>query len=1280
MVQRTHSILQWLFAIFVLYLLLTRLLISWVQFFPEQFIGTVSKLTGAQIQAESIDIDQDWLGFQLKLENLKIETNEIVFQAKKLDTDINTFFFTLPSVDYGDFLILDAAAYQIKKAVEPESQSLNFKQRPSLRTLSEALAVDINIDRLWQRIDIKDFVVSEIRPGLSLQIHELKSVKTAQLNFTSEFSLFYQGALDYERFSLKSRFIPNVWGVLEQGTFSLHSYTPLNIQKLSRFLSTQWQAVLPTGELLLDLQGKVVNSQLSDLMLKLNTQSLKWRQTNEGLPESLGLELNWLRAQQNIKKLHSDWRFVLSKIQIDNRFIDSVSPIELFFEGDDYLNFSAEKFDIEPFKVIVKALIETELASKIFDRAAYLNISNFKGKLDWQTLEVPNLDIKFDKLDLPVTDFPGMSLRALNIHKTPEKIEISTPKPVWLVSPIVKGKPMRIDLPKSFALGFDAANRAWALPKLQVVVDQMPIMLSLSQLNDDYVDLDLSAKISSMAKLKQYLPYDLMSKNLQVWLKNGLIGGEDIQLKGALRGLYKNFPFLNNDGQFTLKAEVKNADLNFNEKWPRLRNFDADIEFTPYQLKINSNAINVGANNTAENVEVIIANLDQKDIAVEVTGQVKTGFANAVNYLAQTPVSEKLGMTEFLTGSTEYSGDALININKIWVPVSGYRENGIRLPERVEGQVRLYDAGIKIHKYLDFKRINGNLNFNEKAVSAKNVKYFFHDGNATLDIVTNQKAKQVRLNSRGRAFEKANDYFEKSLAWNGQLTIPFKNAKKTGVNIALNADIGKAKSKLPVPFDADSLFNMNLTSNIQVLKQNVIADIAIPQNLNAQINLSKTAGEYQLDLLQAELGEVKNSKFKDSKNSFIRGEIGFVDLAAWQQYADFMPSGSDNPSKLNWDKSTLSISNLLLANQEFKDLSISWLPEKDKPLSFTLQSKTLAGQVKLKAQNEFDVDLKRLVLITGFDSDKREKGDSQSAVIENESLSCQEKSMTTASRKVNFKGKNIIVDGRIVNNLLFTLEQSPEKTEIKGLKGEFGSGLGHMSGSYIYQQASNSSTFKSSLKSNEVKALTKFLKINEGFTGKSAEADLNLTWPGNIECFQLNNVEGDVKFEAKEGSIEDIEPGIARLIGLLSVESLVRRLKLDLKDVTNKGMVYDQIKGKGNLKSSQLKLSKFELKAPSANANLKGSLDIEKQTFDLEAQITPKVGATVPTIAAIAGGANPLTALAVYTLMKVIPGVNENLVTYDYEITGPWSKPVINSKNIKPETETPKGNNILDLP
>lgn len=1270
LIRGTHHLLHWLFGIFVVYLLVSRLAISWVQFFPNSFVSTVSAVSDINVQFQNIEIEQDWLGFQLESKGLLVESEQFQFQADKLSADFNTFFFLLPSVNYGDYLEIEQGAFQLKQAAQGVTE---VEAEESSQDLSSLFKFDLNIQRLWQRVALKNFVISEvIKPGLSIQLHDLQSLKGARLSLVTEFSLSYKEVLNYERFNFKSSFSPDVWGAIESGDFSLSSFKPLSIQRLAKLLPKRWEEVLPDGELILDLNGALSQSQLSSLALNLSGQTLTWRQQHDGLPRNAGLLLNWQAENQNVVEHIKDWRFTVSKMQIDNRYIDAVSPMELYFEDNQMLHFNAEYFDIEPFKVIVKALVKTELASKIFDRAAYLNISNLQGQLNWQSLDIPNLNIQFDRLDLPVTDFPGMSLRNLTIVKTPERVTFSTPKPVWVMAPEIYHKPMRLDLPKLLAFGYDEYSKVWTLPKLHYEVNAMPASLELSQISSEYIDGSFSLNVPTMRMLKKYLPYQYMSKNLEAWLTQSLLGGKDIAVQGTIRGLYKNFPFTEQNGQFIVKAKVKDAALKFNSEWPVLNKFDADISFSPFKIDIAVDKLNVGANVMAEDVLVVIPGIDQDNIALTVTGTVKSTLDKAVRYLTISPIADKLGMQDFLESGARFSGGVEVAIDQIWVPISGYEG----IDERVTGKVKFNNSSVEfgVNDQLAFNKIKGQLKFTENVITANRLIFDLPDGKGELSVNTDRKRKQVLLSGSGHTLTAKNNWFAKPLPWQASVSIPFKSAKDKNIRLKLESNLAQGESLLPKPLDSLALQKKKLFVNALISDKFINSTVDIDGVAKASVSWQKNKGKQQFKAAQILLGKNLSGLEKLPKNSsFIKGQISELDIDQWLPIYKTLPFvGSDNEKPIEWAQSKITVDQVSYLSRTYPSLDISWRTRKNKPLNVILHSENVDGSLSFKDKDIVEFNVEYLKFFTGEDVEV------EKSVAES---SCEE--VVQAKQlmpKVLFKGKNIFINERKIETLNFELSEVADSLKIENIEGVFGNKSGVIKGGYIYNKALNLSKLSAVMTSKKVEELTKFLKINRGFTGDNAQLTMSMEWPGELSCFATSRAKGSFDFKVSDGSIEDIEPGLARLIGLLSIESLVRRLKLNLEDVTNKGMVYDQIKGKAKLLDGKIQLEKLDLKAPSAQGVLKGSIDIEKQGFDLEAKITPKVGATIPTIAALAGSTNPLAALAVYTFMKVVPGINENLVTYEYDVTGTWDKPVIKSKQ---DLQVPKTDieedNILEL-
>ena len=216
---------------------------------------------------------------------------------------------------------------------------------------------------------------------------------------------------------------------------------------------------------------------------------------------------------------------------------------------------------------------------------------------------------------------------------------------------------------------------------------------------------------------------------------------------------------------------------------------------------------------------------------------------------------------------------------------------------------------------------------------------------------------------------------------------------------------------------------------------------------------------------------------------------------------------------------------------------------------------------------------------------------------------------------------------------------------------------------YQWQYGAQKSELKIVIHSKRVKDFSRMLDIEKGITGKKAVLNLKANWRGGPSCFDLRSVRGDLDVRYDDGVIKDVEPGIARVLGLLSINSIVRRLSLNLSDVTDKGLAYSIIEGKGKIEKGTLKLKELKLEAPSVRGKVWGRVDLIHKKLDLKADVTPAVGSSLATIGALVGAVNPITAILTFTLLKNIPQINEDLITYQYTVRGDWEKPIIKERS-----------------
>jgi uncharacterized protein YhdP len=73
------------------------------------------------------------------------------------------------------------------------------------------------------------------------------------------------------------------------------------------------------------------------------------------------------------------------------------------------------------------------------------------------------------------------------------------------------------------------------------------------------------------------------------------------------------------------------------------------------------------------------------------------------------------------------------------------------------------------------------------------------------------------------------------------------------------------------------------------------------------------------------------------------------------------------------------------------------------------------------------------------------------------------------------------------------------------------------------------------------------------------------------------------------GQFVKLEPGVGRLLGILSLQSLPRRITLDFRDVFSEGFAFDAIGGQFAVARGVMATSDLQIQGPSAKVLMSGN-------------------------------------------------------------------------------------------
>jgi uncharacterized protein YhdP len=160
-----------------------------------------------------------------------------------------------------------------------------------------------------------------------------------------------------------------------------------------------------------------------------------------------------------------------------------------------------------------------------------------------------------------------------------------------------------------------------------------------------------------------------------------------------------------------------------------------------------------------------------------------------------------------------------------------------------------------------------------------------------------------------------------------------------------------------------------------------------------------------------------------------------------------------------------------------------------------------------------------------------------------------------------------------------------------------------------------------------------------------------LNWAGEPQSIDFATLRGDLELQADKGQFLKAEPGAARLLGILSMQSWVT---LDFRDLFGRGFAFDSIRGKAGIADGLMTLRSFEMRGPSARVTMDGRIDLAKETQDLHAHVEPSVDSIPSALIVIA---NPVWGVAAFLLQKILKNPLGQVFAFEYKVTGTWTEP-----------------------
>lgn len=165
---------------------------------------------------------------------------------------------------------------------------------------------------------------------------------------------------------------------------------------------------------------------------------------------------------------------------------------------------------------------------------------------------------------------------------------------------------------------------------------------------------------------------------------------------------------------------------------------------------------------------------------------------------------------------------------------------------------------------------------------------------------------------------------------------------------------------------------------------------------------------------------------------------------------------------------------------------------------------------------------------------------------------------------------------------------------------------------------------------------------------------------------QQKNLNGRVEFTINKGRI--IEAGTSanflRIFGILNLNTVIKRLKLDFSDLLESGISFDKVTAKYYLQDGiATSQEPLKLVGSSATVEMEGTINFAEQSLEQRMVVAIPLTSNAPLAALLL--ASPQIAGIAFVVDKLLGKQLAKLTALRYQISGPWSNPKISPVRAK---------------
>ena len=808
--------------------------------------------------------------------------------------------------------------------------------------------------------------------------------------------------------------------------------------------------------------------------------------------------------------------------------------------------------------------------------------------------------------------------------------------------------------------------------------------------------MSIYADISPMALkgVSDLFPSFGMGKNTDNYLTRAFYGDGIIESARILwHGKPTAFPFEDNSGIFQAFVNIKDADFLFAPNWPALNELDLSLYFVNNALVMESPTAKLGEMQIS-NMSASIPSFKPSERLLIYANGAGTGEA-LTQLMMDSSIKRSLG--KILDKDVQVSGPLSADI-KLDIPLKG--KDVI-----ASGTAHLSNNPVYITSTdMLFDNASGDITFRNGDIDANSLNASFLNQPVQMSFSGRQNDDydlSVELGGKWHVHPLANyvnteltQYIDGESVWKTEVDLAL--GKSTfSYKAMLRADLTATQSILPEPFDTPAGTSLPLIIESQGDSQ----ASTVLASLGDNVSFSGVLPHREMQFSRAHLALGESDLTNIGTGFSIAANLPEANVLEWFRTIDMLVSGrgslhdkkektaqtvKENSVKRDSLFSTPSrifakTDKLHFAGHTIDNVELS-ATERNKDWILDIGSPHARGTVRINsdlAAQGIEVNADYLSL------DKPQKTEAQeqmaSMKVDNSPYDIDPSTLPP----IYFYCQSCGVHGVDLGEVTVDIAKEDTGLKIRQLLVRSRDTNITASGYWSNTQDGVETALEGTLTSPDVGQMLKNYGVESGIKDSNADVKFDLHWPSAPMTFSLAQLNGNVDWSLSDGYLTELSDKGSRIFTLFSLNSLVRKLSLDFRDVFAKGFFYDEMGGTLSIVDGKAYTDDTEIDGGAGEIEIAGFTDLDSGALNYNVSFAPNVTGNLPFLVYFL--ATPPTALAalaidqVLTSAKVISNVN-------YRVSGTIKDPKFdeverNSKDISlPAKNTPAPIDPQDRP